>query len=457
MANENTLDVGQSRIGLMIDGLPETPRVAVKLERTDRRIQVTVPFIEGHDDIYQYWFSSGTNYGDDPDRIKRRYEPPPTVGFHDARGDVGLVGCRDAGWRRHLGGPSIGEGLLDIDYAILGASSGMAFEKVNGLRSEIEGLGTWVGLNSLEADPKVDADGRLSSVSMELRSSTPIEVARRLNTQIQANWRYAPGPGPDQTTISERMQIQTRVKRAVDWDAHFSVHFPLRDLLRVSAWRRLNFVSHEVMSVADPMRTFDGTTHGDQWLPVLTHRTGVSESAATLSWNDFLFSFGDVGSRGVRRWLEMRSTFERGVAPLVSLLELKGAALNAQLAQVGIGFEMLGYDLMLEGGTSRSKAHKATFTEQVRTVSSAVADVLPFSVDDFPETLRRVYVGVKHADRVQPEWEDMYLATREAIQIFRAWVALRLGMPKAKLQSRLENDKLSWEIRGVLSPPSSAH
>ena len=433
----------------MIDGLPETPRVAVKLERTDKRVQVTVPFLEGHNDIYQYWFSSGINYGDDPDKTKRRYEPPPSVGFHDAHGDVGLVGCRDVGSRLHLGGASIGEGLLDIDFAILGAKSGAAYESINGLRSEVEGLGTWIGLRSLDTNPKFDESGRLESVDFHLARVPSVRIARRLNTELLSNWRYEPGPEPDQTTISERMQIQTRVSKAVDWDAHFAMHFPLRDLVRVASWRRLNFVGHEVMSVADPIRTLDGATHGDRWLPALTHRTGVSDKAANLGWNDFLFSFGDVGPRGVRRWLEMGRKFERGMAPLVSLLELKGAALNAHLAQVGIGFEMLGYDLMLESGMSRSRARRATFTEQVRAVSSSVADVLPFSADDFPEFLRRMYIGVKHADRVEPEWQEMYLATREAIQVFRAWVALGLGVPKDMLKMRLENDKVTREIRSV--------
>lgn len=264
VAKDNTLEVGQSRVGLMIDGLPETPRVSVKLERTDRRVEVTIPFLDGISDIYQYWFSSGIMYGDDPDRTKRRYEPPDAISFHDAHGPVGLVGSRVSGSKLNFGGIGVGEGRIIFDYTILGASSGAVYESINGLRSEVEGLGTWIGLRSLNAEQKFNDAGRLDSVNLRLQSSPVIRADRKLNAEFQSNWRYGPGPGPDQTTITERMHIHTQIRAAVGWEEHLGVHFPLRNLLRVAAWQRLNFVSHEVMSAADPVRTLDSASHGDQ-------------------------------------------------------------------------------------------------------------------------------------------------------------------------------------------------
>lgn len=146
----------------------------------------------------------------------------------------------------NFGGAGVGEGRLLFDYTVLGAGSGTDYEKINGLRSEVEGLGTWIGLRSLNADQEFK-DGRLAGVNLRLKSSPTIRAARALNAEFQSNLRYGPGPEPDQTTITERMQAHTQVKRAVSWEEQFRVHFPLRNLLRVTAWRRLNFVSHEVM------------------------------------------------------------------------------------------------------------------------------------------------------------------------------------------------------------------
>jgi hypothetical protein len=444
VAKEDTLNIGQSRVGWMVDGLADTPLVAVKLERTDRQVEVTIPLGDEFSDVYQYWFSTGIMYADDPDRSKRRYEPPDTISFYDAHGPVGLVGSRVSGSKRTWGGPGVGEGRLTFDYTILGASSGPAFESINGLRSEVEGLGTWIGLRSLSAEQKLNKAGRLDSVNLRLQSSPAVRVGRRLNAEFQSNWRYGPGPGPDQTTITERMHIHTQMRAAVAWEEHLAVHFPLRDLLRVAAWRRLQFVSHEAMSVTDPLRTLDGVAHGDQWLPVITYGTGIStETPAKLSAFDFLFSFG------VGRWIDLSNKFERGLTPLVSLLDLKGASLEAHLAQVGIGFETLGYDLIIASGVSKTQADKKPWEDRVRAVTSVTASVLPFSEDDFVALLRRNYRAVKHADNPRPDVQEMHLAYRQSIQVFRAWVALRLGVPTKRLKVALDQDKVTRHIREI--------
>lgn len=449
-AKDNTLEIGQSRVGLMIDGLPETPRVSVKLERTSRRVEVTVPFLDGRSDVYQYWFASGIMYGDDPDRTKRRYEPPHAISFYDAHGPVALVGSHVLGSKLTLGGASIGEGRLTFDFAILGASSFSAYESINGLRSEVEGLGTWIGLRSLEAKQKLSENGRLDSVNLRLQSSPPIRVARKLNAEFRSNWRYGPGPGPDQTTISERMHIHTQVRAARDWEEHLGVHFSLRNLIRVAAWRRLNFVGHEVMSAGDRLRTLDGSLHGEQWFPVITYQTGISsEAPAMLNALDFLFSFGDVGATGVGRWISISHQFERGLSPLIGLLDLEGASLEAHLAQVGIALETLGYDLMIASGLSKGQTDRSSWEARVRTVTSMAACVLPFPEDEFVDLLRRNFRAVKHADNARPDWQEMHLAYRQSIQVFRAWVGIQLGVPSERLKTALQRDKVTRHITEI--------
>jgi hypothetical protein len=200
------------------------------------------------------------------------------------------------------------------------------------------------------------------------------------------------------------------------------------------------------MSTADPLRTLDGEAHGNQWMPVIADRTGITDRTTKLSANAFLFSFADVASRGVVRWIALSRKFERGLSPLVGLLDLEGASLEAHLAQVGIGFEMLGYDLLIEAGAAKKRAKDANFEVQVRAVLAQVADLLPFDAERFPPLLRRTYVGVKHADRDRPGWDEMHLAYRQSIQVFRAWVAMRLGVSKRRLKDALEYDAVTSHI-----------
>jgi hypothetical protein len=450
VGKDNQLQEGQSRVGWMVDGLPETPLISLMLSRTHSEVGVTIPFSDERSDPYHYWFSSNMMYADDPARSKRRYEAPNAITFFSADGSVGLVGSRESSSKRSWVGPGSGEGRLIFDFTVLGASSGSAFESVNGLRSEVEGLGTWIGLRALDARQALNEAGRLDSVTLQLKSSEPIPVARKLNAAFQSNWRYGPGPGPDETTISERMQIHTQVRQGVTWDEHLAIHFPLRDLLRMAAWRRLDFVSHEAMSHADPLRTLDGVSHGDQWLPVITYRTGISaKPPAKMNSLEFLFSFGDIGSVGVGRWLQLNQKFERGLQPLLRLLDLQGATLEAHVAQAGMGFELLGYEMLRAHGMSKRQADAKSWEERTRAISSAAAEVLPFSEDDFVARFRKTYMAVKHADRALPDLEVMHLAYREAIQVFRAWTALRLGVPKKVLRATLKRDKVTRHIEAI--------
>lgn len=438
---KNAIPKNGARIGLMIDGLKETPRVATKLEIDQNKVVLTIPFINGHEDPYKYWFSGKVRYGDDPNREKRRYRAPRSVTFQDSAGPVALIGSRTLGSDVNLFS-GIGEGVLGFDFTVLGASSSSKYEKINGLRSEIEGLGTWIGLRSLAARKEFQ-ENRLRSVELQLESPSPVKVCQRLNAEVQANWRYGPGDSPDETTIAERMQVCTRVSRPRTWEEHLAVHYSLRDLVRVATWRELNFTSHDVLSLRDPYRTVDGTSHGERWMGVVTHRTGVREQSTRVDRSDYVFHYGDIGPKGVRRWIDLVDRYGRGMNPLIGLLDIQGASLEARIAQVGIGFEMLGFDILVSSGRSRSSVKKASYLELVEAVSSSVDRAVPFDVTGFPSNLKRVYVNTKHADRsgsTPEEIRDVYLA---AIQVFRAWVATKLGMRPSRLQEALKYDRLN--------------
>lgn len=185
---KNAIPKNGARIGLMIDGLKETPRVATKLEIDQNKVVLTIPFINGHEDPYKYWFSGKVRYGDDPNREKRRYRAPRSVTFQDSAGPVALIGSRTLGSDVNLFS-GIGEGVLGFDFTVLGASSSSKYEKINGLRSEIEGLGTWIGLRSLAARKEFQ-ENRLRSVELQLESPSPVKVCQRLNAEVQANWLF---------------------------------------------------------------------------------------------------------------------------------------------------------------------------------------------------------------------------------------------------------------------------
>lgn len=205
------------------------------------------------------------------------------------------------------------------------------------------------------------------------------------------------------------------------------------------------------MSTVDGIRTMDGKKHGEVWLDVLTRRTDLLEGAPTkLRLHDFLFDFTDIGASGVGRWLRLVERFERGLAPLIGLLDLEGASVEAYIAQIGIGFEMLGHELLVEAGVSKSQIAKKSYADLVAVVADSVSTVLPFPGKDFSKRLRRTYIDTKHANRVRPDLDDALVAYLQAIQVVRAWVGIRLGVQEGRLRQALADDPRSRRIIELL-------
>jgi hypothetical protein len=116
----NELLPGQSRLGFIYDGLPDTPHVAVQLQRTDHSIEMRLPWNDEYNPGHERWFSQGILWGDDPDRTKHRYEVPQQLAFVDPAGPVALVGCSESRYSSNRG-MGVGVGRASIRFAVIGA------------------------------------------------------------------------------------------------------------------------------------------------------------------------------------------------------------------------------------------------------------------------------------------------------------------------------------------------
>lgn len=75
-----------------------------------------------------------------------------------------LVGCWSRGYRRIFG--LAGEGRIGVAYALPGASNASRYVKVNGLRSQIDGLGNWYRRTVVVTKPALDDKSRVRAVDL---------------------------------------------------------------------------------------------------------------------------------------------------------------------------------------------------------------------------------------------------------------------------------------------------
>ena len=459
---DNELIVGEPRLGWLIDGNPETPETAAMLRDTGSVIELRIPLqgILREDGPYARWWSSLTMHADDPEQTKYSYTPPRVMLFHDDRGFVALVGCRASGARqaRHAG-----YGVIVANYAVLGGRSSK-YDKINGMRSDIPAMAAWTGITSMVIKPNNDAEGLLETVQVELKRLAPVSVSRTLNLAIHPLWEAT----QPRTVFSarERIMLGTMVKDARSWEDHLMVHGAVWDLVSIAAWKPFSVARLEVCRSDDLSRTSRGMT--ERWRRVATHRLPQygDDDSRKLS---FLFWYDNIGARGVNRWLRLRKTYAAALDPFLSILRSDEPWSDANVVQIGIVLEKLGYliDTNKNEGANRNGRNQLSFSDALQVILDDMS-VKPFvdentTSDDMPDdesstgntgdawkrNIRAAYMGLKHADRTMPDSLDLINALRKSILVVRFWIAQQLGVKKKVLERGRKYDPLSKPFIGI--------
>ncbi|MEG9227630.1 HEPN domain-containing protein [Aeromicrobium sp. Sec7.5] len=446
--SRNLLEPDAHRVGFIFDNDERTPYQAALLENTGTNLVLTIPW---HDDInaeYSRWFMGrDMRWGDDPDRSKFAYMVPECIDFHDNDGSVVLVGCRSAGYRSQFGGHS--RGRITARYAVLGGDGASAYQKINALQSEIDGLARWFATSTLERSDELTEHGWTSSTyTAQHRARLPI--AHGLNLTLVTS--FEPDESGRDTVLKEPTRVETRVADARSWSQHMAPHLAIRDLLAVAAWKTPRFLSHRAMTDSDPARSLSGARIGEAWHPVVTYATNPSpaEEGADLDLDHlFLFNASHVHVAGVRRWMKLRNDFSRGIDPILSSLQNPGAPVPSRVTEMGIGLEAIGYELLLQDGESPRAARGANFRERLERIARDISSDLGFEPMAWAQRMSDVYNGTKHANREKPEFLESLNGWRQSVQVFRAWIASQLGVDTEKLTERLALDRLShpYELR----------
>lgn len=439
---KNILRVGEPRLCHLIDGDPDTPQSLVMLQDTGDAITVTFPIagLAGTGDgPYDRWWSRDTAFGDDPDRTKFSYSPPPVLLVYDDAGPVVLVGCHATGGSRRT--PIAGNGVLVAEFAVLGGRN-LKYDKINGMRTSSSAYGRWLGRSSIDLTPKTDSLGRLQSLDLALGRTESVKVSRRLN--MTAQWDWEASPVLDGYDVREWAFFQTRRKRPRQLVEHLDRHIGVLDLVSIAAWKDCALREVAVTREDDPARTLGGNEIGARWLTVISHRPPGEDLSDCQG--HFLFSCGDMGRSGIDTWLRLRDEYGRALDYLLRILR-SGRTWSPQSAILsGVALEQLGYliEMRCYGGSRLNSRGGLSFKNALGAVLDDM-DVYPFPQDDaedWKERCRRVYMGAKHGDREEVDYLTALNTLRENLLVLRYWIAQRLGVSGEVLQRNLIWDPL---------------
>lgn len=444
------LIVNEPRIGWFVYGrLPDgsMPHIPAMLVDNGSSIRLTVPWqSESPTSQLERWFGgNGVHYADDPSRTKYSYEFPGQVGFLDADGPIVLIGCRAFGWKDAIG-LGVGRGLAIASLAVIGGEI-TNYDKVHAVRTFLPEFGEWMGLSSIDNQETIGSTGRLVQLDLRLALKQPLKLARRMNLQAVPSWRVQRDQyGPQQ--LHDESFIETRTKQPKDWQEHLALHQSIRELLDIAGWEPFGFGRIILQRVDDPIHALDGSVLEERWCNARTYSTRSPRSSKNHP--RYIFRFEDIGTRGVSRWLALRDKFQRGVMPILSLLDDSEANFQARLAQSALGLEAIGYELAIEGGMSIGAAKNLSFFERM----TLIRDMLPVPTvhSSWPRRASDAYNGIKHANRPLPVPVDMWSVIQENCLVFRVWVASRLGAKAERLKSGLNIDPARLNLNQIGLP-----
>lgn len=437
---ENELVPERPRLGWLIDGNPETDSIAVMLQNTGKVIELTVPLqhVWRPEDPYGRWWADDTiHFGDDPDQTRYEYKPPRVLLVRDSRGTVVLVGCRAADFHSNH---KFGEGRIVANFAVLGGTH-LEYEKIQGLRSDIPALAAWTRLSSMSIKRQVSDTNRLQSVEMRLDNATPIRLARTLNLEMKSTWRI---DRPNDSVFAyEGVEIFTTVKRARSWGEHLDVHQAILDLVSITAWKPFGISRLSAQRTDDPETSLNGDSMGERWLPVETHRLPAHEPWERTP--NFLFPYDEIGPRGIARWLQLRKTYSRVIAPLMNVLRAEDPWGQPSLVQSGIALEALGYliDTQKNEGKNLNGRKQMNFNSGLKVIAD---DMETTPIEDFDEWMARAnaaFMGAKHPDRNESDSLVQLNTLRDNLLMLRFWIGLQLGAKPKSLNDKLTFDPLA--------------
>ena len=397
----------------------------------DGIVRITAAF--SLDDNRSRWWPDSIRFGDDPDRTEYDYAPPSEMTYRDSEGVIGLVKCFKGSYQRSFG-HGLGSGDILPRYAIEGPQRTSNYQKINGLRSGIDGLASWLGASAHSLQMQLSDQGRPIEATAKVGIVPDITLSQSMNLTAKITGSST-GPTSSEIVLRSKAFIQTVVEPACDWSDHLKIHISIRDLLRVAGWERLHFLSHQAYNLRESYPQKEGEP-----LPIWRDVTIAMADTGGQQWreqDDFLFRHPDISDDGIDRWLDLTQAYQRGLNPFISLLNLSGATIDAVIAQLGIALEAIGYQALVDSNLPGKKANKMYMRERIEHLIAEISDgVLSFNASNFGKDFAESYNSVKHANRPVIPQNVKQEHFWQGVELVRKWIGLRLGVSSETLKKQ---------------------
>ena len=445
-------------------GIPAT------LVRDKHRIRALVPVKKYSNEFPESWWGTeGAIIIDGTERDERYFTAPKNMCFIDNIGRVLLIDCKSTGGNNKIIFPSssLGGILKKVTVGVAVFSTNISgTESFNGYKTEIEGMAEWLNFGALKVIPKFYENEkflRVQSVDTSVESAGEILI----NDSMKFKSGFTVNRNDHMTELNHKVSdtFETCSIKPVPFDDGLKTHDAIRDLLMISSWS-----SHQFTSIYVSHNNDKSVTGDDKWLKVISTRWGPAEVIETKE-KDFIFTYNDIESGGVRTWLKISEKYPRALNPILSTIRWDSGTVENELFNLCSGVEALGRyiyqedpDKSLGGRGSKIYLHNAL----QNIINQIPKGVLPYvkkfensrngkvanSLPEWADKINNSYNSVKHYGDEEIDYDNIYESIDKLKIIIISWVGVRLGVKPGVLRNRLTSK--NYEFREYLPPLDDA-
>lgn len=453
--SDNTLEIGQVRVGWLYPGeVKEGAGIPATLVREGHRAQALISVESRYSSSpAARWGTEGIVFDDDLARTEYQYEVPENMYFIDNLGMVLLIECRSSGFKEKF--ISVFQNLGGILHKIsVGAAvfSSRAYNtnSFNGYRTEIENLSQWFQMNTIKTRPvceEVDGAYRVKSVETKASSAGEILIDESRGLKFKSDFTVVPNSSSTKVVYESHDVLESYRDETIPFIQGMKEHDAIRDLLMISSWS-----VHQFVSIAVSRDNDRGDFDAIAWRNVISERWETTKNI-DIDNKKFIFTYNDIESDGVRKWLEISEKYPRALNPILSTIRWDSGTVENELFNLCSGVEALGRYIARDyPKKSFEDGGRAYLQDALQNIINQIPKgILPYVkkgeggregkvvylLPEWADKINNSYNSVKHYGDEEINYKNIF----ESIDLLRiiivSWVGTQLGAKPKTLRNRL--------------------
>ena len=351
--------------------------------------------------------------------------PQPLEGvvhFVGPQGKATLIGLRT--WPAMLSfhhDTASGIAGTTADVAVFGTSPNVNYGYLHAMRSRVEGLEGFYRYSTVEVERDAQ-DGRFTvTVDGQQQEDIFPDGVLLIQTNAQVTTHSS-----GSHNVNEYIEIVSRTEEPEDYRYHLEMHLYVADLLTA-----LNDVPCHVYDIE--VKRDDAV---DGWCPMALASDGNRPAYRPTDTALPVAARADLSNDSLFRWMGLYSQWHRELSPLARLPRLRGAFIDAQFSQLGVGLEGVGYRLCLRDQMNVKEAAKYWLQGRIERIVADLGPAANLIPADLPKEIADAYNGIKHANRELPTPEYLRWLLPQGVGLFQLWLVRQLGASDSHVASQ---------------------